>query len=91
MRTPANGGMRREPELPEHEEIVPEATEPRRTRNSTVDRRRARRLPSARRGICASRCAVSRARSRWILTTAWSCEATPCGPSMNVYLPTRDC
>ena len=25
---PANGGLRREPELPEHEEIVPEQTKP---------------------------------------------------------------
>ena len=67
---PANAGIRREPELPEHEEIAPEPRKPaqefERRRTSRTTRRSARALQR--------RSAPSRARRRSIPPTTWDCE-----------------
>ena len=74
----ANGGVRREPELPEHVAIARETTGLPRRKNSRVIDDEIRKTPRGRPGSCASRCAGSRARSRSIPTMASRCEGRPC-------------
>jgi hypothetical protein len=64
---PANAGIRREPELPKHEEIALEQAKPApEFLFSEEDRDNAAFAPA----YCASRPAVSRARPRWIPATS---------------------
>ena len=83
---PANAGNRREPELPEHEEIVPSQQRP--DREFEALRGRARRRRGARRELC-GHCGASPVKRPSIPATASGCEAAMrTKHRLNVYLPT---
>jgi len=79
---PDNAGIRREPELPEHEEIAPKSRRPAQEFELPEDDRTMMRSVFAR---CSARSAPSRARPRSIPATTWVCESGCASSTLSGY------
>ena len=82
----ANGGLRREPELPDHVAIVKE-TESTAPRGIRGHRRQAEGQCPSGSNVIINRCAVSRGKRRSIPATDLDCKGPPMRDRMNVYFP----